>query len=298
MPAPDLSERASRAAAEVAEEAGLRFGRPIVLHNRSNLIVHLSPAPVVARVATTTGLVRRGDAWLAREVAVAGHLARSGAPVVAPTSELPPGPYLRDGLALSFWEYAEELAAPPDARRAGAGLRVCHEALTTLPGGLLPPMAVLAEARAIVERLARDGTLSAADAAALRYAGAEVSDRLDELAPQLQPVHGDAHLGNVIHTSAGPLWNDWEDTFAGPREWDLACLEASAQVFGSDTVGRGRGPLRARRGARPGPARPAGGGTALPGNRVDGALRPRPARAARPGRRPAGALPPRLLAGP
>ena len=234
MPAPDLSDRAARAAAEVAEEAGLRFGRPIVLHDRSNLIVHLSPAPVVARVATTTGLVRRGDAWLAREVAVAGHLARSGAPVVAPTSELPPGPYLRDGLALSFWEYADELAAPPDAHRAGAGLRVCHEALTTLPGGLLPPMAVLAEARAIVERLARDGTLSPGDAAALRNAGADVTVRVDELAPPLQPVHGDAHLGNVIHTAAGPLWNDWEDTFAGPREWDLACLEASAQVFGSD----------------------------------------------------------------
>jgi hypothetical protein len=85
MPAPDLTERATRAAAEVAEEAGLRFGRPTILQDRSNLIVHLAPAPVVARVATTTGLVRRGDAWLAREVAVAGHLARAGAPVVAPT---------------------------------------------------------------------------------------------------------------------------------------------------------------------------------------------------------------------
>jgi hypothetical protein len=52
-----LSRRALRAAVEVAEHAGL--------------LVHLEPAPVVARVATTTATVRRGDAWLARERAAA-----------------------------------------------------------------------------------------------------------------------------------------------------------------------------------------------------------------------------------
>ena len=100
----------------------------------------------------------------------------------------------------------------------------------TCRGTSLLPMAVLGEARAIVERLARDGTLGESDAAALRSAGADLTARLDELEPAMQPVHGDAHLGNVINTAAGPLWNDWEDTFAGPREWDLACLEASARI--------------------------------------------------------------------
>jgi len=47
-------------------------------------------------------------------------------------------------------------------------------------------------------------------------------------------VHGDAHLGNVIQTARGPLWNDWEDTFRGPREWDLACLHATARAFGQE----------------------------------------------------------------
>ncbi|MEA2270571.1 MAG: hypothetical protein QOC64_3181, partial [Solirubrobacteraceae bacterium] len=50
----------------------------------------------------------------------------------------------------------------------------------------------------------------------------------------LQAVHGDAHLGNVIATARGPLWNDWEDTFRGPVVWDLGCLHASARVFGGD----------------------------------------------------------------
>jgi hypothetical protein len=79
------AERAMRAALAVAETVGVRVGAPVVLHDGSNLLVHLSPAPVVARVPTVTGIVRPGAGWLRRELAVAGHLARRGAPVVAPT---------------------------------------------------------------------------------------------------------------------------------------------------------------------------------------------------------------------
>jgi aminoglycoside phosphotransferase (APT) family kinase protein len=56
---------------------------------------------------------------------------------------------------------------------------------------------------------------------------------IDRLDLPLPPLHGDAHLNNVIHTARGPLWNDWEDTFSGPLDWDLACLHASARVFGA-----------------------------------------------------------------
>ena len=77
---------------EVADEAGLRVRRPLVLRDATNLLVHLAPAPVVARVATGTSAIRSGDAWLARELAIAGHLAKVGAPVVAPSAELPAGP--------------------------------------------------------------------------------------------------------------------------------------------------------------------------------------------------------------
>jgi aminoglycoside phosphotransferase (APT) family kinase protein len=224
-----LSQRGLRAAVEVAEQAGLRFDRPVVLGDRSNLLVRLEPAPVVARVATTTATVRAGDAWLTREVAVAGYLARLGAPVVAPSTVPAPGPHRHDGHLLTFWEYAEELDAPPDARRAGRGLHECHEALADFDGAL-PPMAVLREAEDLVERL----SLDAEDAAMLRRVGADVRRRIDALALPVQAVHGDAHLGNVINTARGPLWNDWEDTFLGPVAWDLGCLHASAKAFGSE----------------------------------------------------------------
>ena len=48
-----------------------------------------------------------------------------------------------------------------------------------------------------------------------------------------QVVHGDAHLENLLADAGEPLWNDWEDAFLGPPEWDIACLVAAAEVTGA-----------------------------------------------------------------
>ena len=54
----------------------------------------------------------------------------------------------------------------------------------------------------------------------------------------VQPLHGDAHLRNVLAGPDGPLWNDWEDTTLGPLHWDAACLIAPSVVSGSDDGAR------------------------------------------------------------
>jgi Ser/Thr protein kinase RdoA (MazF antagonist) len=230
MAASVLTERAMRAASHVAREHGLTFDEPEVVHEGSNLLLHLHPAPVVARVATTTAMVRSGDAWLTREVAVASHAAAAGAPIVAPSAALPPGPHHFSGLTMTFWEHVAEVPGPVDAERAGRALRDCHEALRDYPGDL-PPMAVMREAEQMIERFAADGTLNKADADLLRRAAAEANASMDALGLPSQAIHGDAHLGNVINTPAGPLWTDWEDTFLGPTAWDLGCLRASGVAF-------------------------------------------------------------------
>jgi streptomycin 6-kinase len=242
-----LSDRALRAAVAVAEEHGLRFSRPVVLRDLSNLLVHLAPAPVVARVSTATSVMRPGDAWLAREVAVASHLAALGAPVVPPSGELAPGPHHHDGLVLTFWDLADEVRLPVDAAAAGRALRMCHDALADFPGDL-PEHSAFAEAHGVLERLTVSGSIGAADAAMLRRTAERVADRIAAFALPLQAVHGDAHLGNVLSTRSGPVWIDWEDTFRGPVAWDLACLHASARIFGRDApsvaaaqAGYGRG---------------------------------------------------------
>ena len=228
-----LSARALEAACAVARREGLRFAEPVVLRDRGNLLLHLAPAPVVARVATLTGTRRPGDAWLRREIEVAGYLAAARMPVVAPSAELDPGPYTEAGISLSFWEYVEESPGPLDAAEAGRGLRDCHEALASYEGEL-EPLATIAEAKHWAAELAAEGRIGAMEAAQLLAEASDVRARIAALGLPMQPVHGDAHLDNAIQTAACPLWNDWEDCCLAPRSLDLGCMEAAARVFGDD----------------------------------------------------------------
>jgi hypothetical protein len=230
----DLTRLGLAAVTAVAAQEGLRFTEPKILRDRGNLLVHLAPAPVVGRVATLTGTRRAGDRWLRREVTVAGFLARAGAPVVAPTVELDPGPHTHEGISLSFWNYVKEIEAPLDAAEAGRRLRVCHEALAGYVGQL-ERLGTLAEAERWLEELAAEGRIGADSAARLRGDAFEARERIEALGLPMQAVHGDAHLDNAINTAAGPLWNDWEDTCLAPRALDLGCMEAAASVWGDDS---------------------------------------------------------------
>lgn len=249
-------EAALAAAVAVAREQGLVVEDPAIVHDGSNLLVALRPAPVIARVAFGAARVRDGDGWLRREVAVAGFLAGAGAPVVAPSDLLDPGPHERDGFVLSFWRHVPATPAAPDGYGAGRALRACHDALAGWAdaAALLPRWGGLEEARALVERLAAgpvprvsaarasadavapgDATASAlspGDADLLREVGAHVQARVEGLGLPLQAIHGDAHLRNVIEAPEGALWADWEDAFLGPRGWDVACTHAFLPPFG------------------------------------------------------------------
>src|SRR3954447_17362542 len=146
LPTSVLTQRAIRAAAQVAREHGLGFGdEPRAIHQGTNLLLRRHPAPVVARVATTTAMVREGDAWLTREVAVAAHVAAQGAPTVAPSTQIPPGPHHFSGLTMTLSQHVGGIGEPADPKAAGRALRECHEALRGYLGDL-PRMAVLREA--------------------------------------------------------------------------------------------------------------------------------------------------------
>jgi hypothetical protein len=228
----ELARRGVSAATTVAEREGLRLGEPKILRDRGNLLVRLAPTPVVARVATLIGSRRAGDDWLRREVAVAGFLARAGAPVVAPSAELDPGPHTHEGISLSFWEYVEEVETPLDASEAGHRLRACHEVLAGYEGKELEPLGTLAEAERWLEELCAEDRIGTERAAQLRRDATSVWRRIEALELPMQAIHGDAHLDNAINTAAGPLWNDWEDTCLAPRALDLGCLEAASSVWG------------------------------------------------------------------
>jgi aminoglycoside phosphotransferase (APT) family kinase protein len=122
---------------------------------------------------------------------------------------------------LSFWECAE---GETDAVTAGHALRECHTALRGFKGSL-PVLGGLSEAEAMLSRLATEGKFSLPEATELQRRFDDLTGPLSELRSPIQPLHGDAHLNNVLNTAAGPLWNDWEDTCLGPLGWDAACLK-------------------------------------------------------------------------
>jgi thiamine kinase-like enzyme len=82
----------------------------------------------------------------------------------------------------------------------------------------------------VQRRVEEDALLPDADLATLQRIAQRLSESLEALALPLQAVHGDAGPSNALNTTAGVLWTDWEDTFLGPRAWDLACLVSSTRI--------------------------------------------------------------------
>jgi hypothetical protein len=199
------------AAVEVAAAHGVRCEQPVVLGQAWHVLVHLAPAPVVARV--TSGAPGVNPADVEQELSVARHAAGAGAPVVQPSDLLPPGPHRHRGHTLVFWRYLVRDGAV-DAAAAGRGLRALHESLADYDGEL-PRAGRADEVRAMLEPFPHSD-----DVELLR----ELATR--EL-PEGQALHGDAHLFNCIQTRDGPIWHDLETACRGPREYDLAALVLS-----------------------------------------------------------------------
>ena len=214
---------AAEAAVKVAVSLGVRCTDPVILADGANVVVHLSPAPVVAKVAASTTAVRpEPAAWLQRELDVTGFLAGGGAPVVAPSPEVPATVHHVDGQVMSFWQYVDSHRALPGEATIGSMLRDLHAALRDYPGQA-PVLAPLGDIPAFLAR--PQTTLPATQAAAVAAAYERLTAELGSY--QAQPLHGDAGAGNLMATGTGWLWHDFEDTCSGPAAWDLAASTAS-----------------------------------------------------------------------
>jgi hypothetical protein len=213
------TERALAAVVAVARAHGLPVDRPTVVRDLTNVLVHLEPASIVARVPVTLARLRDRD-WFAQVVALARFLADAGAPVAPPTHDVDPGPHAQDGLLVELWAYVEHDRARFDAAEAGRSLRELHEALATYPGPL-PMFDRLDEVGRLLDSLAPSELATGSDLAVLREAHVRLSG---ERVADGRPLHGDAHFRNILWSRAGPLWSDLENACAGPIEYDLAAL--------------------------------------------------------------------------
>jgi thiamine kinase-like enzyme len=132
---------------------------------------------------------------------------------------------------MNFWQYVQPISGESDPVSVGETLQLCHRILMDFPG-TLPELAILTESLALLETLEEKGLFPASTITLLR-------DRLTSSTQALrgfpfQPLHGDAHPGNLMLTSSGLLWADWEDAFSGPVEWDLASIIWNAKILEND----------------------------------------------------------------
>ncbi len=233
-----IEERALAAACAVAAERGLPCERAAVVYAGSNVLVHLRPSPVVARVMSgTVALHDDPQRWLSREVAVLEFLEPSGL-AVAPSPLVAPGPHRADGLwmTLCAWLEVRGPTEPLEPVRLGRALRELHDALAGFPGDL----GDFADLRHDIERL-RGQLRPTADLSSQEIDS--LGERLHALADPVfaaplpaQALHGDASLFNLLSTPKGLIWNDFEDTIRGPVHWDLAGFLISLELRGADAA--------------------------------------------------------------
>lgn len=210
---------------EFASGYGLPRGEPLVLRDRSNLLVHLRPAPVVARVPALVTKVRPDPERHQRlDVDLAAYLHARGLPVVAPSTELPPGPHRIGGTICSFWVFHEQLEQRPDPGELRAGIAAMQAALRDYEGELTG-LGPLADLRLGAERL----SWTDAERVMINTKIDRFTEALEDL-PR-QPLHGDTHSGNALVTAKGLVWTDFEDAWRGPVDWDYAvAAEGSVPV--------------------------------------------------------------------
>jgi Phosphotransferase enzyme family len=207
-----------------------------VLSGGSNVLVHLKPTPVVARVMTATAVLHQDvESWLAREVAVGTFLGERGL-AVPPARLLPPGPHERDGLWMTVWDHVphDGSGTLPRPGELGESLRRLHAALAEFAGELEPLLATRESNERLIDELRPAPWLSAADIDSLRASLHELTPTVLDSPQPAQALHGDMGIGNLLPTDSGLLWNDLEDVCRGPVAWDAAGLVVSARERGQN----------------------------------------------------------------
>jgi hypothetical protein len=215
-----VNETAIAAGLEVARSNGLRCRDPVVLRDAWHVLIHLRPLPIVVRVSSSLPFPEGPHPNdIARELAVAFHAARAGAPVIPPADEVEAAPYRHDGHVVTFWRYIEP-SGEVDPRAAGRALRVVHEALGDYEGKL-PEVGHPEDTEAML------AAMSTSEDVELLHDVISHRPEVDG-----QGLNGDAHLWNCLASPVGPLWHDFETACRGPREYDLAALVSRDRVFG------------------------------------------------------------------
>lgn len=220
---------------------GLRVDEPEVLGSGANVVIRLSPSPVVARVATLTAEMRRNPAdYLRRERDVTTALSDLGQQVVAPTGLVDPGPHQVDGRWFILMAYRTlepvDLTSPDDAQAVGRSLADLELAMAGLP----PEWGAGDQGHPWEEMARLEATVTSTTQASALARITEAVETLRAIEPDepWQMVHGDAHRVNVALDQGEVVWFDFEDAKHRPLAWDLATLRRAWPAAGDEACRR------------------------------------------------------------
>jgi thiamine kinase-like enzyme len=214
----------------VVKTIGLSEITPIVLSNGDNLIIHLAPHPIVARLANVISQEEADLAYkrLYRELKVARHLQIKNVPVSLPTDLLDAGPYDVDETWMTLWNYVPPTQLQRLSPSEAVGL------VSDLSIGMkdffdeLPVLGVWERTSQSAARLMKS---SDQRIQALLKLFHKVDKQMRLETSSLIPCHGDAHARNLVPSSEGWIWTDFEDVSLMPAYWDLASFVGNLVLF-------------------------------------------------------------------
>ena len=219
------------AAKSTASSLGLRVDDVVVIYKTNRLTLRLLPCDVLARVAPTThqaGIL---------EVEVARRLAEVGGPVAELAPSVEPRAFVQDGFVVSLWTYYEPVSTGdvPPAEYARALVRL-HAAMREIDLPTPHFTDRIAEAQGLVASHSQTPALSVPDRELLSSTLGKLRLAISRRGAAEQLLHGEPHPGNVLRTSKGLLFADFETACHGPVEFDVAHMpeDVSQHYPGAD----------------------------------------------------------------
>lgn len=212
--------RALAATTADASKLGLSVEDASVIQNANRLAVRLAPCDVLARVAAP---VRRNHEVAAFELEMARRFEEVDCPIAVLEPRVEPLVHLRDGFAITYWKYYEPLPA------AGTTFAEYAQALERMHAGMRQLDACaphftdrVEEAQMIVRDRSQSPELIDADRELLTNSLRSLRRAVVDRGADEQLLHGEPHAGNLLRTTSGIRFIDFESCCYGPVEFDIA----------------------------------------------------------------------------
>ena len=212
--------RALTATTSVASELGLSVEDAIVIQRANRLTVRLVPCDVLARVVAT---IRRNQEVAAFELEMARRFEEADSPVAVLEPRVEPLLHVRDGFAITYWKYYEPLPSgditPAEYAQA---LERLHAGMRQLEVTAPHFTDRVDEAQSIVRDRSQSPELVDADRELLTNSLRSLRRAVVDRSADEQLLHGEPHAGNLLRTTSGMRFIDFETCCYGPVEFDIA----------------------------------------------------------------------------